>query len=110
MCVGPPSEFVVEEITQNSISFKWGLPITPATVNRYELECHVMVIGIEDPPLLVTTEQNATLLSLSPGLLYSCSLTAITDSNMPPPATVTATTLEAGIVNGNSCQNGLTLS
>ena len=95
--VGPPTDFVVTATTQTSISFTWGLPLTTSPVIEYALECQSTVMGVDDPSLLTTTEQSALLPSLSPGVPYSCSLNALTDTNTPPPATITATTAESGM-------------
>lgn len=96
IAIGPPADFEVTSKTQTSLSFAWGLPLTPAPVIEYILQCRAVVAGIEDPAPLNTTDQSALLLSLSPGVSYTCSLTALTDTNMPPPITIITTTLESG--------------
>lgn len=87
-------------MAQTSLSFTWGLPLTTGPVIEYVLECSTAVTGIEDPLPLNTTDQSAVLVSLSPGILYSCSLTALTSTDTPPSATLTATTAESGTNTG----------
>ena len=88
---------MVAATTQTSISFTWGLPLTTSPVNEYVLECRSTVMGVDDPSPLNTAEQSVLLSSLSPGVPYSCSLTALTNANTPPPAIITATTVESGM-------------
>ena len=94
---GPPVDFIVESKMPTNLSFSWGLPMTPGEIVSYRLECSTEVTGVSHPPPVNTTDQTGTVLSLSPGVPYTCTLTALTVSNTPPPATVNATTLESGI-------------
>ena len=71
--------------------------MTPGEIVSYLLECSTEVTGVSHPPPVNTTDQTGTVLSLSPGVPYTCTLTALTVSNTPPPATLNATTLESGI-------------
>ena len=94
---GPPADFGLVAKTHTSLSFSWGLPLMRGTLAGYLLKCRPTVMGIGDPPVVNTTEQSASLFSLSPGVLYFCTVTAVTVSNvMSPPATITPSTLESG--------------
>lgn len=98
LLTGPPRRFVADLIFQTNISFAWDPPLTPGALISYVLSCQATVTGINDPLAMNTTKESAVLVSLSPGVPYSCSLTAFTDTNMPPPAMLTVTTTESGII------------
>ena len=95
--LGPPANLVLKSRTQESLSFSWGLPPKPAVPDGYLLECLAVVFGARNPTPVETREQSATVFPLSPGVLYFCTLNALTASITYPPATITATTLESGI-------------
>ena len=81
---------------ETSLSFSWGPPLVPGEVIGYLLECRSAVIDVQDPDIVNTTQQSVTLFHLTPGVLYACTLTAVTVFSTSPPAFITATTDEAG--------------
>ena len=85
------------EVKETSLSFSWGPPLVPGEVVGYVLECRSAVIDVRDPDIVNTTQQSATLLHLTPGVLYACTVAAITTSSTSPPAFITVTTDEDGI-------------
>ena len=97
---GPPINFILESRTEESLSFSWGIPAAPIPTG-YHLECLAMVSGVTNPPPVETTERSATLSSLSPGVLYICTLNALTGSHRSPSTTISATTLESGATYGS---------
>ena len=88
--------FQVTNTTQTSLSFIWSTPAITGPVLSYTLSCNTTLPGVSQPAPLQILESNATLYALSPGVLYTCSVTATTERETSLAAALSTSTVETG--------------